>query len=521
MGDAVEKKNAVDSKNLSQDYADEQQSREFSASDLESLYNYALAQRYKNSLKVTKASGYFGGRDFNKDSIYRWLRKPVLYEKQLRDASRYMYEVSGQYRRLCNYQPNMIKFSYVLEPANDQVFTKDFDRDAYVAAYRDTALKLDGMNLQALGNRLFRVCGREGIVYAYAKQDGNYTNFYILDADYCRIYGIDIFGCIRFEFNYQYFNLFKESEREALLNALGSEFQDGYVQYCLDLKAWRQVGIDGIVIKWDPDILTYSTPPYVSTIDSLFDIEDYKQLAKAKEEAGNYNLMGFTIPTNKDGKILMDLGLAKKFIDQASSELPSTIGVLMSPMEMEKFNFSKPSATADQNAVADSEEQFWATSGTSELLFGTSKSSANALAKSIIADEINVFPLLRQFELWLNRRLSTKAKYKFKVKFLETTAFNQSDMFDMLLKGGNSGLPVKSALAAVLGMTPHEMLAMSELENNVLQVRDTMFNKPLYSSSTMSSSDAAGDEGGRPEVDEDDLSPEGEKTRETEGNIRE
>lgn len=516
MGDTVE----IKTENTSSEQADAQKTQEFSVNDFEALYNYALAQRYKNSLKVTKASNYFGGRDFNKDSIYKWLRQPVLYEKQLRNASRYMYEVSGQYRRLCNYQPNMIKFSYILEPANDQVFAKDFDEEAYTAAYRDTALKLDGMNLATLGNRLFRVCGREGIVFAYAKQDGNNTNFYILDADYCRIYGIDVFGCIRFEFNYRYFSLFKESDRDALLSALGSEFQDGYVQYCSDLKPWRQIGIDGIVIKWDPDILNYSTPPYVSTIDSLFDIEDYKQLTKAKEEAGNYNLLGFTVPTNKDGKILMDLGLAKKFIDQASSELPSTIGVLMSPMEMEKFNFSKPSATADQNAVADSEEQFWATSGTSELLFGTSKSSANALAKSIIADEINVFPLLRQFELWLNRRLSTKAKYKFKVKFLEVTAFNQTDMFDTLLKAGNSGLPVKSALASVLGFTPHEMLTMAELENNILKVRDTMYNKPLYSSSTMSSSEAGG-EGGRPEVDADDLSPEGEKTRETEGNIRE
>ena len=497
------------------------QQMEFSQSDLEALYNYTLAQRYKQSLKVAKTSSYYGGPNFNKDSIYKWLRNPAMYERHLRDASRFMYEVSGQYRRLCNYQPNMVKFAYVLEPANDQVFSDNMNKEEYVSAYRDTALKLDGMNLSIIGNKLFRVCGREGVVFAYAKQNGNAFNFYILDADFCRISGIDIYGCIRFEFNYYYFDRFSESDREAMLEALGQEFQEGYVKYCENRKAWRSIGVDGIVIKWDPDVLLYSTPPYVSTIDSLFDIEDYKQLAKAKEEAGNYNLMGFTIPTNKDGKILMDLGLAKKFIEQASSELPNTIGVLMSPMEMEKFNFSKPSATADQNAVADSEEQFWATSGTSELLFGTSKSSANALAKSIIADEINVYPLLRQLELWINRRLSMKNKYKFKIRFLEVTAFNQSDTFDMLLKGGNSGIPVKSALAATLGMTPYEMMAMSVLENDILQIRDTMFNQPLYSSSTMSSSEAAGDEGGRPTKDDDDLSPEGEKTRETEGNIRE
>ena len=93
-------------------------------------------------------------------------------------------------------------------------------------------------------------------------------------------------------------------------------------------------------------------------------------------------------------------------------------------------------------------------------------------------------------------------------------------MYDVYAKAGNSGLPVKNAMAACLGYTPYEAMAMSVLENDVLQMRDTMFSQPLKSASTMSS-DTESSEGGRPLMNEDDLSEGGIIARENETNIRE
>ena len=89
------------------------------------------------------------------------------------------------------------------------------------------------------------------------------------------------------------------------------------------------------------------------------------------------------------------------------------------------------------------------------------------------------------------------------------------------MKAGNAGLPVKNALAATLGMTPFEIVSMAELENEILCMRDEVYSQPLKSSSTMASDTSESSDGGRPEVDDDDLSPEGEVTRETDGNVRE
>ena len=63
--------------------------------------------------------------------------------------------------------------------------------------------------------------------------------------------------------------------------------------------------------------------------------------------------------------------------------------------------------------------------------------------------------------------------------------------------------------AVALGLTPSAVLHNEFVENQVFDIANTWV--PLSSSYTQSSRQ---DEGGRPKVDEDNLSPEGEKTRE-------
>ena len=99
-------------------------------------------------------------------------------------------------------------------------------------------------------------------------------------------------------------------------------------------------------------------------------------------------------------------------------------------------------------------------------------------------------------------------------------------MFDTYLKAGNAGLPVKNVLAAALGYTPYEVIVSAQRENDVLRMRDVVYNQPLLSTSTtpaedLASAASAGSEGGRPQISEDELTPEGEATRVNERNIRE
>lgn len=496
-----------------------QNTSEITEAQMNELYNYALAQRYKQLTQIVRSADGIISSYFKKGDVHNWLQRPIANERRLRDASKYLYEASGQYKRLCNYQPNMLKMSHVISPTVEYP-TDNKEKEEYKRQYKITAKRLDGWNIKTEFRKLLNAASREGVAYGYVRENSDVFRIHILDANYCRMAYIDASGCIRFEFNFSYFNkIANANDRIALLESYGQEFIEKYEKYSKNgALRWQEIGEDGICVKYNEEILEYTIPPYIAVLDMLFDLEDYKSLNKAREESGNYNLLGFQIPVNKDGKILMDLEIAKKFIAQASSEIPSTIGVLLSPMEIQKINFAKESSLNNRNAVTDAEEQFWNASGVSELLFGASKSSANALTKSIIADEIDIFPLVRQIERWINRRLrSVRGKYKFKIKFLDITYFNDSDKFDTFLKAGNSGVPVKNAISATLGYTPYETLMMAELENNAFNMRETVYGQPLKSANTMSSND---DEGGRPEMDEDKLSPSGEATRVNEGNDR-
>ena len=77
-----------------------------------------------------------------------------------------------------------------------------------------------------------------------------------------------------------------------------------------------------------------------------------------------------------------------------------------------------------------------------------------------------------------------------------------------------NGLPNKSRLCAINGLSPAVMIGNSIVEN---QVFGDLFDswQPMKTSYTQSSSD---DKGGRPEMDDGDLSASGEVTKENDSN---
>lgn len=261
---------------------------EISQNDLSELYNYALAQRYKQMMSIVKnPMGIISGF-IEKNDIHTWLHHPEKNEKRLRDASRYLYEASGQYKRLCKYQPDMLKMAYIISPTSD---SEKLDVETRKKKYKTVAKRLDNMNLKTEFNKLLRRATRDGIAFGYAKEDKDLFRIQMLDPDYCRTAYIDSTGCIRFEFDFSYFSRIKNSQRDALLSAYGEEFVEKYDKYKNNRSnRWQEIGENGVCAKYDEDILDYSIPPYIAVLDMLFDIEDYKQLAKAREESGNYNL---------------------------------------------------------------------------------------------------------------------------------------------------------------------------------------------------------------------------------------
>ena len=107
------------------------------------------------------------------------------------------------------------------------------------------------------------------------------------------------------------------------------------------------------------------------------------------------------------------------------------------------------------------------------------------------------------------------ADYQFTYNILPTTIFDINDFIDKELKLAQVSIPNKARLLSANGINTAKMLGNSLLENNILaDIFDSWC--PLKSSYTQSSD--VTNEGGRPQMKEDELSDVGVQTRENDTN---
>ena len=111
----------------------------------------------------------------------------------------------------------------------------------------------------------------------------------------------------------------------------------------------------------------------------------------------------------------------------------------------------------------------------------------------------------------INRFLkSLSGTVKFKVNFLPVSIYNKEEMIDQYKSAMNFGMG-KLQYAACIGISQPDLLGQAYIENEILEL-DSVFI-PMQTASTQSS-DGAG--AGRPQSD--DISDEGEETRDSDAN---
>ena len=100
-----------------------------------------------------------------------------------------------------------------------------------------------------------------------------------------------------------------------------------------------------------------------------------------------------------------------------------------------------------------------------------------------------------------------------KIKYFEVSPYTKSKKKKELLESGERGVPVKLAVAALDGFSPLDTLSMDYFENTLLKLHESWV--PFSISYTQSSSGTDPVTGGRPQ--QDDITPEGEKSRSKDG----
>ena len=445
---------------------------------------------------------------YTRADIIKYLKNPETNAKQLRNASIYLYEVSAQYRRIVNYFAHMCPLTYIMYPFKFDT-TKEINEKAFKASYKKATDFMAIFNLQHEMRKALVTAWREDIFAGYIYQTKD--SFYIrkLHPDYVKIASI-VDGCYMVAFDFSYFR-----GREDELESYGEEFISKYEDYKKDSSLrWQLLDEKRqFCLKISEDV-TYPLIPLAGCLLGIFDIEDYKELQKGASVLRNYKALGLKLPTDEQGNLMIDKDFADQFYEQLSNITPENIGVFETPMDVEVYDFEK-SGAEDPDKTYEAIRNFYNDAGVSALLFGSDKQTAASLNISITSDECVCFAVNRQIERNVNRLLKgLSGTQKFQITILDISEFHRQQFHDIMLKDAQYGVPVKSAIAASLGLNPPNMSAMLYMENEILKLHDNMI--PLQSSYTQSSDN----EGGRPTAEEngEEISDSNENTREHDSN---
>lgn len=465
----------------------------------------AKALIYNPAKTSSKTNRTFTGT-YSQENLYSYLQNPTQNEKNLRNASEYMYNANTRYFRLIQYYAGIPTYAYVITPLNfDRTKVKN---ETFRKQYIKTANKLELMNLREETRKQINIALRRGAFYGVRWFDSASSFVQQLNPDICQITSISD-GV--FLYSVDMSQIKKEN-----LNCYPPEFEKMYATYESTGQKWQPVDASiSVCVKADPSTPEYSLPPFCAVLPQLYVINDTQALQEAADELDNYKLLAGEVPTDKDGVPIMTYNAMLDYYKHIAGNIGDRVGLAISPFKLTSIDFSKSASADTIDSTARAVSNFWSASGTNALLHGAENKTAGVAKLAIKSDEMLVFGMLDQCERQINRYLKTAmgGSVKFKISFLRTTIFNLEEMVKHYKESMNYGIG-KSYYMAALDIPQYDIDGLTYLENEILHVDDIL--TPLKTASTRSAEDEG--ESGRPKVDETDLEEEGESTRDNDTN---
>lgn len=447
---------------------------------------------------------------YDRETVVSMLEDPQSNETSIRELSRFMYNVSGHYRRLVDYFATILLYNYTIVPSKIPV--EDIDADKYKEEYIQVANLADKWCFKQEFAESIRVAIRDGVSYniVYETDDSVVTKR--MNPAWCAISSIEDNVPI-FAINLEFFNRNKD-----LLPLYGKEFESAYKKYRPDSggtnkeNQWYEAKNQYIILA-DPSDLYYHLPLFCSLLLGIFDIDDYRMLQKAKTENDNYKALSLELPLDDNGVPLIDFPTAEKYFESILDGISNdAIGAFLTPFKVGDHSFAN-TRTSDTNDVNDAEKQLFDSAGVSSGLFMSGLTSSSSIMLSVKPDEQVAYSLLLQAEKAFNLKIKKlNLTYGFKVSFLDQSIFNHDEYVKRFKEGATLGLPVKTYYSSSLGLSPSDVMGLTYLEENILGLSKDNWLSPLISSNTQSS--VSEDELGRPALSDTEIGDAGEASRE-------
>lgn len=482
--------------------------REWYAKNKGSLERFEKAQDGLINLKDVTKNSTKTISSFSKETLRQYLRNVSSNERNLRNLARYLFYRSMPFYRLCIYYANMFELG-AREVIPQYDLSNPPDKDSILKDYYATLDVLDNMNLQYEFYQAYVTCFREDVSYNCAYYDD--TGFFLLplDPDYMRINGYFSDGSFASYMDVTWFN-----SRRDILEAWGSPFTDMVKQYEKDGIKWQLLPPEyNVTLKYRSEEYDIILSPFVPLFNAIISLSDLEDIAAIADEQEIYKLIFLEMEnlsgTKNENDFKFSPELYINYFQRLINEaLPDYVGAALVPGELKSISFSDTSKANDTNRIADATKTLFNSSGGS-ILNGATISGATAFEAMIEADtQFALSSLLPQTELIVNRLLKFYVgDNASRVHFFEVSCYTKDKLSKKLLESCQYGFSNILAYNSLNNISERDTLVMNYVENDCLDLVSKF--RPLQSSYTQSGSDT----GGAPEKDLDELTDDGEASR--------
>ncbi len=465
------------------------------------------------------------------------LSNPRDNELELQRQSQ-AFEITSQiYKRLLNYYGNIpaFDFTYTCVNATEEDYKKQGRTKSYDYSLNIMREFFDSFDHRSEFNKISREMLRNESYFSVFRDEGKKFVFQELPSDKVKITGRWDFGLL-FSFDYYYFlqggvdiNMYPTVFKKNLAKLMNDGFGKGgyHPSSSINLRGNRGFAqyldcspIDGFwAFKLAPEITT-RIPFFVGMFPDLVKENVIRELQNNSYLASATKVIMGQVPfldakTKVRDAISISPDLLGKFLSLVQSAINSTaVKVAASPLENVKgFDFKSDPDIRDSYLRTTLN-----TSGAStNLLFsGTQKPNTVESMLSLAVDEIFMESIYPQFEDFLTYQVNKRIKdaggtFRFKIH-LEGSKFytDRKERLDRQTTLMDRGIVLPQKIAAAVGMNPFDMERQME-EARAMGWVDKL--TPVKQASQMSNKD-----GGRPKLDDGELSESGSQTREDGGN---
>ena len=424
------------------------------------------------------------------------------------------------YKLMLQYYSSMYEYRYNITPLTD--LTKSMSNKQFKEYYHTVQL-FHGFNLAGELNDIIFQMLRDGMFVGFMYNSEQNGLFLMpLDIKYCRIYGKTPQGQWIVYFDASYFDqgnnkdFVTEGDDEG--NGLWDPcFVDGYNAYKTQGRdyQWFQLTpeLTACFIATTSDEFYMPLPYFLPLFKSLLQLLDTETLIANKNQLQNYKLILNKIPFLKNTEDVDDFAVSLDMLDyfQTLEEqaVPDNVGVGTTPCDVEVVSFDKSTSTADTDELGKAMNNLFANAGINRLIISSGDSSnANGIKYAIANDLGKMSIWIRRIQSWLNFFIKKNITEVCAIEIFDMTRYNHDDFINEKKESATLG---GSKMDYMISLGNDPLIAINKLrfEIDVLGIEEYL--KPLQTSYTQSGND----EGGRPQKDEGDLSPEGVSTRDS------